>query len=145
MNSNELSHYGVKGMKWGVRKDRKSGSKKSSRKSKDYVEARALRKKNLSQLSNKELRTLNQRLQLEQQYKQLTTPQNKNKGKSFVAGVHGQIRQHAINSVSKDIIAFGSAFATSMLGLYMGYRRSGGFSGASAARYATSALQQIRG
>lgn len=141
MKSDELSHYGVLGMKWGVRKRRDSGSSKSSRgKSKDYTEARALSKKKVSQLSNKELQTLNQRLQLEQQYKQLTTPQNKKKGQSFVSGVRNQIRQQAINSVSKQLISYGTAFASAALASYMAYRRSGG---ASAARYATSALRQI--
>lgn len=65
MNEAYLMHYGVKGMKWGVRKS------KSSKYSKDYNESRALKRKNYKQLSNEELKTLNKRLELESNYKRL--------------------------------------------------------------------------
>lgn len=58
-----LQHYGVKGMKWGVRKKRIY--------SKDYSETKALRKKKASELSNEELRKLNERMNLEQNYERL--------------------------------------------------------------------------
>lgn len=67
MQSDYLEHYGVKGMKWGVRKRRKP----SRSVSKDYFEARSLSKKRPSELSNEQLRQLNKRLQLEQEYKRL--------------------------------------------------------------------------
>jgi hypothetical protein len=60
----ELEHAGVKGMKWGVRKaDRVASS--------DHTEARSLKKKKVSELSNTELRKLNDRKQLEKKYKDL--------------------------------------------------------------------------
>lgn len=74
-----LEHYGVKGMKWGIRKDRSSRSsgtkKKSSRSS-----ARAKKKRaaaatkaasNPKNMSNDELRRQNERMRLEQEYKRL--------------------------------------------------------------------------
>lgn len=71
-----LIHYGVLGMKWGVRKDRssKSSSKRSRSKAKvssDYKEAKALNKKGVKKLSNAEMRKVIERLNLERQYKTL--------------------------------------------------------------------------
>ena len=70
---NYLAHYGVKGMKWGVRKDRRGGRKPTA--SRDKREARRLMKqtykKGTQSLSNKELERLNKRMQLEQSHKEL--------------------------------------------------------------------------
>lgn len=68
--SNELYHHGVKGQRWGVRHDKKSyGSrkKKSSQEdwSDDAKEASIIKKKKVSQMSNAELRKLNERQKLE--------------------------------------------------------------------------------
>jgi hypothetical protein len=64
-NSTSLKHYGVKGMRWGVRKDRRSRSKGS----KDYKRAKALSKKNRKDLTNREMQELIKRKSLEKQYK----------------------------------------------------------------------------
>ena len=85
----ELYHHGVKGMRWGVRRDRtSSGSssrkRKSSRMSDDALAAKTIKKKKLKQMSNAELRKLNERQNLERQYKSL----NKGhiaKGMAFMA------------------------------------------------------------
>ena len=75
--SDELQHWGIKGMKWGVRRyQNKDGSltpkgKKRYDDHEDYT--RAHDSKSVSQMSDKELRERNNRLQMEQQYKQLTT------------------------------------------------------------------------
>lgn len=79
MNEAELYHYGVQGMKWGVRKARPSpktnSTKARARPSADGRRAAALRKKARSggkqALSNEELRILNERIQLEKQYNSL--------------------------------------------------------------------------
>lgn len=76
-----LMHYGVKGMKWGVRRRKSSSSSSSAEprraKSDDHNEAQALKKRRVSEMSNAELRKLNERMQLEQNYNQLMA---KNKG-----------------------------------------------------------------
>lgn len=48
----ELQHHGVKGMKWGVRKDRKK----------------------ISEMTDEELKTANKRKKLENEYKKLNYP-----------------------------------------------------------------------
>lgn len=68
MEKNELKHYGVLGMKWGVRRKRTPSA--------DSVRAKNLRKKKTSELSNQELKELNNRLQLEQNHKNLTKRRN---------------------------------------------------------------------
>jgi len=80
-----LEHYGVKGMKWGVRRDRPSvpGSK-------DHETASALRTKvtagGTKALSNQELQTLVNRMNLEQQYSRLN-PQTKSAGAQLAESV----------------------------------------------------------
>lgn len=81
--NNELMHYGVMGMKWGKRKGVGSSS---NNKSKDYTTVKALRKKKANQLSNSELREINNRMQLENQYKNLKK-QRVSAGKKFVSDV----------------------------------------------------------
>lgn len=99
-----LSHHGVKGMKWGVRKGlngrsgptevvlrAKGGTKiktsggKGHPPSEDAVRTAVSRqrakKSSVSSLSNKELQDLVQRLNMERQYKSLTS---KNPAKDFV-------------------------------------------------------------
>lgn len=74
-----LEHYGVLGMKWGVRKDRSSKSSGTKKKS-SRSEAQAKKKKaaaakkaasNPKNMSNEELRRQNERMRLEQEFKRL--------------------------------------------------------------------------
>ena len=77
MTENELYHFGVKGMKWGVRKSRSSyGSSKKKRAktdgwSDDAKEAYRIKQKKVNQMSNAELKKLNERRNLERNYQQL--------------------------------------------------------------------------
>ena len=70
----ELMHYGVLGMRWGVRRSGSSGSSRRKRKqinlSEDAENAKTLKKKKLDEMSNAELRKLNERQNLERNYKQ---------------------------------------------------------------------------
>lgn len=61
-----LAHYGVVGMKWGVRRARGSVTP-----SEDHSESRANMKKQPKELSSKELKRLNERLQLEKTNREL--------------------------------------------------------------------------
>lgn len=59
LTSNELAHFGVKGMRWGVRKKSKSAPRKS-----------------ISEMSNQELQDHITRGNLEKQYKSLYQPKS---------------------------------------------------------------------
>lgn len=97
MESSELMHYGVKGMKWGVRRKRARHE--------DYQKAHS--RKHVSEMSDKELRERNNRLQMEQQYAQLT--KRKNRGaqavKTIIAGAGTLI---AIDNAVKTYKKYGS-------------------------------------
>ena len=109
----ELYHFGVKGMKWGIRKDRKRSvsTRRSKSDSKDYSETRDLLRKSPNKLSNSELRKINERLNLEQQYVNLTTIQ-KQKGNRFVDKVRGQMTKTLANDVSKQLLDVGKIVVT---------------------------------
>ena len=104
----ELYHFGIKGMKWGVHKDRKRSvrTKRSKSDSSDYSESRDLLTKSPNQLSNAQLRKINERLNLEQQYSNLTKTQKQN-GQSFMGRVQGQLKNVAANEVSKGLVDLG--------------------------------------
>ena len=75
-----LMHYGVPGMKWGRRKFQSSSFKNLNKKridsySFDYQETRKMRRKSSKKLSNAELKKLNERMRLEQEYNRLSTSQ----------------------------------------------------------------------
>lgn len=120
MEQNELMHYGIKGMKWGVRRteaqlarargssrydilDKSTPVKSSSRSSSSSSE-----KKSIKDMSEDELRKKVNRLELEKRYKDLTkaTEEKKvNKGKQFV----GRVLERAGENIATQ-------FATYVLG-----------------------------
>ena len=77
MTEQELYHSGVKGTKWGVRKSRSSSGSSKKKRSKtdgwsdDAKEAYRINKKKVNQMSNAELKKLNERRNLERNYRQL--------------------------------------------------------------------------
>lgn len=100
MDNNYLQHYGVKGMKWGVRKARRSA---------DSAEVKQIRKKKVSQMSNAELRKANERIRLEQEYKRLN-PNAIKKGMAVAAGIAGAMGTVvALQSNGKKVIKMGIA------------------------------------
>lgn len=66
-DTDELYHHGVLGMKWGRRKSRIS--KSTSKNSNDYNIYKELKRKKTKRLSNSELKKVNERDNLERQYK----------------------------------------------------------------------------
>ena len=62
MSHSELMHFGVKGMKWGVRKSRIKNSKKWSSSKRAKIDG----------MSDDQLKKVNNRLRLEKEYRQLT-------------------------------------------------------------------------
>ena len=120
-NYEELYHWGIKGMKWGVRryqnndgtltsegKKRKQSKidkidKKAKREnwSDDAKTAAEIKTKNVKQMSNAELRKINERIQLEKQYSQLTKKET-SKGRKLVNElVGGAAKDTAKNYISK--------------------------------------------
>ena len=85
----ELQHYGVLGMKWGVRRARKDSVSTGIRKRNSRIEdvnedyRRAHSKKSVKDMSDKELREMINRLQMEQNYQRLSQ-NNISKGMSYV-------------------------------------------------------------
>ena len=89
MSSNELTHHGIKGMRWGVRRyQNKDGSltpagekRKSESLPEDYIKAHT--RKSRKSMSDAELRSRINRLEMEKKYTQLST-ERINKGKAYV-------------------------------------------------------------
>ena len=83
INEEELMHYGVMGMRWGVRRasKRRSGSKKKKA-------SRQPQQQPKRRMSNKELQSRVRRMKLEQQYRDLTndlTPKKKSKIEKIIS------------------------------------------------------------
>ena len=114
---NELYHYGVLGMKWGVRKSqsksssskRKNGQRKLSD---DAREASVIKKKSIGQMTNAELRKVNERTRLEQEYSRLN-PSTVKKGFAFVVATAG-VMNTALNlyNNSDKLIKLGKKFVS---------------------------------
>lgn len=111
---NELHHAGIKGMKWGVRRYQNkdgtltdAGKKRYRETSDDAKTASELKKKKVSELSNAELKKLNERIRLEQEYSRLN-PGSIKKGWKFVAGAAGVMGTAlAVYNNSNQIIKIG--------------------------------------
>lgn len=73
MTNDELKHYGIPGMKWGVRRNRVAVStKKKKTQEIDPSYAKAHSKKKVKYMSDAELREVNNRLNMEQTYRNMT-------------------------------------------------------------------------
>lgn len=105
----ELMHYGVKGMKWGVRKKRyfakartkarkmkRDMTKKRQARKEERAASKAAKKgsentkrKPVSEMTDEELNAAIKRLELERKYKELSRVNNPNtdRGKKFVTNV----------------------------------------------------------
>lgn len=86
---NTLQHWGIKGMKWGVRRYQNKDGSLTSEGKKRYSDSSSS-KTDLSSLSDDEIRRKINRLQLEKQYQDLMKPveqKKRNAGKEFVQDV----------------------------------------------------------
>lgn len=129
ISPDELVHFGIPGMKWGVRKASSSSSTPSGatevvvtskRGKKTTLQAKggarhapsqeaidtvaAIQKSKASglvTLSNKEIKDAVTRMNLEQQYMKLTSTE-KNKGKQFIQSLLGNILKENVTKFAKD-------------------------------------------
>lgn len=92
---NIIEHFGVKGMKWGIRKDRSksSGGKTTGEKgtgekaSEEKVKSgKSFKKGDVKKLTDKELRERINRLNMEKQYKDLIDKQNNKPAPAVIRG-----------------------------------------------------------
>ena len=117
---NFLAHYGVKGMKWGVRRDKSPTAVEVNARPGRYVKAKGgkyqdvsedaikaavarqkARKSTTDSLSNPELQALVQRMNLEQQYSNLSGNGNRaSTGKKVARFLLGQVGDQHVDSIS---------------------------------------------
>jgi 2'-5' RNA ligase len=122
--ANILTHHGVKGQKWGVRRKATVGAQEvivSDKRKKlktsggqghsghpDAVRAREsgqiAKKSGVKALSNKELEDYNKRLNLEQNYKRLSY-HDKPAAQRFVKKLLGQTGQNTVQNAANDVAA----------------------------------------
>lgn len=122
MDNAQLYHWGIKGMKWGVRRyqnsdgsltaagkkrysDDNSGDSRNTKTKSSSSSSQSSKPKSISEMSDDELRTAVQRLQLEQQYKSLLPKEEKtvSAGMKFIKAV-GKTVGPAIGEASKTLI-----------------------------------------
>lgn len=117
MEQNELIHYGIRGMKWGIRRyqnkdgsltpagrkrarERETGDDKSASKT---TETSAPKKKSVSEMSDDELRQTVNRIRLEREYSSLT-PKEVSRGKALASKFLNEAIQPALVSATKQVL-----------------------------------------
>ena len=102
-----LAHFGVKGMKWGVR--RASPGASSAGDSEDSRRVGEVKSKvkigGTRALTNQELKVLVDRMNLEKQFKSLQPPSNSQKAGKFVADVLLQVGKQQLISIASTVVA----------------------------------------
>lgn len=115
MDDNELYHYGVLGMKWGVRKARPSSGNGKKRKKKKKgkelspdAKARNKRKddlRNRRTMSDDELRKKIERLKLEKEFRELTKD-DIGPGKKFASEVMSSAGKKVLTAAAAGAMAY---------------------------------------
>ena len=111
--NNVIYHFGIKGMKWGIRRyQNKDGSLTAAGK-KRYGDSSSVNNE-IKDLTDQELRDRINRLNLERQYRDLTTPSGQkqtNKGKQFVTSV----LETSGKNIATQLVTYGMGAAVNKL------------------------------
>ena len=102
-----LEHHGVKGMKWGVRKPVTSSGRKPNRPSAPKAKPKEKPKESIKPdhhtMSNEDMQRVINRINLERQYKQVTTPQTfKSQAAAMLKTAGKQAIQSKMNDIAKN-------------------------------------------
>lgn len=118
MEKNELTHYGVLGMKWGVRRteaqlarargssrfpEKKTETKKPVLKKTTNASDSKPKEKSVSEMSDEELRKKLNRIQMEVQYTEAIARQNQKK-ESRVKKIAADIGEKAVKDVANKAV-----------------------------------------
>ena len=120
MDNNELMHYGVPGMKWGVRRtpaqlgrkktssskslfEKKKPKPKPKAKSESSKKETAPKKKSVKEMSNEELNAAIDRMRLEQTYASLS-PQKVSMGKKIAKTILNDVIVPAATDVGRQMV-----------------------------------------
>lgn len=95
----EISHYGVPGMKWGVRRTQAQLDRAAKRRS----STPAAKRKEAKSMSDAELRSSINRLQMEKQYVELTADKRTQFGAKQAAGIVAKGGLKIVNNASKQV------------------------------------------
>ena len=109
---NKLYHFGIKGMRWGVRRYQnpdgsltnagKKRLKKGQTSNEETDSSNKSKTKTVKEMSDDELSQAITRLQLEEKYKSLS-PKNVSKGKEFVDTVANDVLKPAAIDIGKQV------------------------------------------
>ena len=120
MDNDELMHYGVPGMKWGVRRTpaqlgrkktsssrfllgKKKSKNKAKTKSESSKEETAPKKKSVKEMSDDELNSAIRRMQLEQTYASLS-PKQVSRGKAVATRILNNVVLPAAEDVGRQMV-----------------------------------------